>query len=241
MASNPPVGAVPDLRSLTARPSATFLWGDSRAVVNRVLFAVAHANDSGAFWLDLRGPREESGGESPLDLGWIPADRQYVVDQPEDARPQDALGNLALFTVIRSDEPPTALSRISDFLRLPSVAQEILSRSSPGEGHQVVAVANSDRVRRYYPTTPEGVRAVLEPFLEASVHPIFGARSPVGEGRWAFEFVFEVRARTLSSWEKGELVCEKAPEGSPFRAGTAVPLSRFPAIAKALSGTSPSK
>lgn len=236
MASGSRAGPAPDLRSITSRPSALFLWGDSRAVVNRVLFAMSHANDSGAYWLDIKGPRDESGEFDPLDLGWIPRNRRFVVEQPEQARPQDAPANSTLFSVIRPDEPPVALTKLDGFLRLPAVAQELISRSSGDVRPRVVAIANADRVRPYYPTRPSEVRTVLEPFLQASVHPFIGARAPPGDGRWAFEFVFEARATNASSWESGAIVCEKAPDGSAFRSGESTPLTAFPEIASTFRG-----
>jgi hypothetical protein len=226
-------GAPFSLSSIGRRSWATYIWGDSRAVLNRVLFAMVRANDSSPFWLDIRGPEDVDSEPGPVELGWIPANRLFVTGEPAEARPQNAVGNLALTAFVRDDEPPQVLARLSDFLRLPPIVQEIVSRIDRVERSHAVAIANTDRVRRDYPTTVEGVRHVIEPFLAAPVLPFLSATSPPGEGRWAFDFVFEVRAKNLARWREGSLIAEKAPSGAGFPTGKAIPLSSVPDVAKA--------
>jgi hypothetical protein len=226
------------LGSMSRRSWATFLWGDSRAVLNRVLYAMVRANDSSPFWLDIRGPADAPSEPGPVELGWIPPDRLFVTEEPAEARPQNAVGNLALATFVRSDEPPQVLTHLSDFLRLPPIAQEIVSRLERADACHVVAIANTDRVRRDYPTTVEEVRHVIEPFLAAPILPFMAATSPPGDGRWAFDFVIEVRAKDLTHWREGLLLVEKAPPDSGFVKGRRVPLPSVPDLARVLESSS---
>jgi hypothetical protein len=223
----------PSLSALSRGPWATFLWGDPRSVINRVLYALVVANDSSPYWLDIRGPADTPSEPGPVELGWIPPDRLFLTGEPAEARPQNAIGNLALSSLVRGDESPQDLSHLSDFLRLPPIAQEIVSRLNRTEMCHVVAIANGDRVRRDYPTTIEGVRRVIEPFLAAPILPFFSATPPPGEGRWAFDFVFEVRAKSLAHWREGLLVPEKAPPGVGFAVGRPIPLRSLPQLAVA--------
>ena len=201
----------------------------------RVLYGLVQANDPAFYWVDIR----ETGGapdiEGPVELGWIEEDHLYVARQPEDFRPQDALGNLALWTIVRSDEPESTLTRLSDFLRLPDLIQEFISRLAPHEGPRVMAIANTDRVRGFYPTDPHGVRAVLDGFLEGGVLPFMAARAPPGAGRTAFDFVFEVRVGEPKDAEETVLYCEKAPPVSSFRAGDTIPLHQVPDLVEVLA------
>jgi len=223
----------PSLSSLSRGPWATFIWGDSRAVTNRVLYGMVCANDSSPFWLDIRGSTDVPSEPGPVELGWIPPDRLFLTGEPEEARPQKAVGNQALSTLVRGDEPAQVLAHISDFLRLPPIAQEIVSRLNRTETCHVVAIANGDRVRRDYPTTVEGVRHVIEPFLAAPILPFFSATSPPGAGRWAFDFVFEVRAKDLAHWRKGFLVPEKVPSDVEFTVGRPIQLGSIPQLTRA--------
>ena len=221
----------PSLSSLSRRAWATFLWGDSRPVLNRVLFAMVQANDSSPYWLDIRGPANVVSEPGPVELGWIPRDRLFVTGESSDARPQHSGSSPHLSSLVSSDEPPQELSKISDFLRLPPIAQEIVSRVERTQTCHVVAIANSDRVRSEYPMDVEGVRHVIEAFLAAPILPFFCATSPPGPGRWAFDFVFELRAKDLRSWRDGVLVPERAPAGTGFTVGEPIPL---PSIAEVL-------
>ena len=220
-----------ELRSFGRPPSATFLWGGSRPVLLRVLYALVRANDPDFYWLDIRGPADPSAEPGPVELGWIPDSSLFLTREASEARPQDALGNLAMWTIVRSDEPETVLAQVSDFVRLPPIAQDILSRLGLDGRTRAVAIANSDRVREYYPTTPQGVRPVLDAFLGAQVLPFFAAQGTPGEGRWAFDYVFEVRARDVAHWKDGVLVPEKAPPGTGFRIGQGQSLASAPDIA----------
>jgi hypothetical protein len=222
-----------DLTAFSRPVGATFLWGNDRPTLLRVLYAIVHANDPEFHWLGIRERNEVPEVPGPVELGWIPETRLFLTREPTEAEPQDAVANLALWTIVRSDEPETVLARVSDFVRLPPIAQDILSRLGLDDRIHFVAVSNSDRVRRFYPVEPAGVRHVLEAFLNARVIPVFAAQGSPGEGRWAFDFVFEVRAESIARWWEGVLHCEKAPSGSPFRVGESTPLRSIPGIVEA--------
>ena len=220
-----------NLASFARPPSATFLWGESRPVILRVLYAMVRANDPEFYWLDIRGPMDSSEEPGPVELGWVPDSSLFLTGETSEARPQNAPANVAMWTIVRSDEPETVLARVSDFVRLPPIAQDILSRLGLDGRTRAVAIANSDRVRQYYPTTPEGVRPVLDAFLSAQVVPFFGAQGSPGEGRWAFDYVFEVRARDVAHWAEALLVPEKAPPRAGVPVGRPIPFTSLPDLA----------
>lgn len=214
---------------------STFLWGNSRAVVNRVLFAMVRASDPTPFWLELRGRDPSADEPGPVELGWLPPDHVFLADEPAAARPQDAIANMALWTVVRSDEPEAAVARLADFVRLPPIVQEILQRLDQGGGHRAVGVANSDRARGDYPTTVEGVRPVVRALMDGSLLPFFGAVGPPGAGRMAFDFVLELRALDLAHWREGTLTAEKVPQGEELRMGASIRLGDIPGLEDAFS------
>jgi hypothetical protein len=202
---------------------------------------MVRSNDSSPFWLDIREPTDAPTEPGPVELGWISHERLFVVGEPSEARPQNGVGDAALAAFVRGDEPPQVLAHLSDFLRLPPIVQEIVSRIERVDTAHAVAIANTDRVRRDYPTTVEGVRHVIEPFLAAPILPFLSATSPPGEGRWAFDFVFEVRAKDIARWSEGLLIAEKAPSEAGFPTQRAIPLSTIPDIARAFRSSSGSR
>jgi len=218
-----------DLPSLGRRGLSTFLWGPSRAAVNRVLYAMVHAADPEMLWLDL-SPRRSMEDPGPAELGWIPNDRLFRVEDPYLARPQDAVANLALTNVVRGDEPSSSLERVADFIRLPPIAQEIISRADPNGPPHAIAIANSDDVRPDYPHTVEGIRPIVAALAEAPLIPFIASQGTPGAGRMAFAYVFEVRVTDVARWREGSLVAEKAPADSGVRVGVPIPLETIPGI-----------
>jgi hypothetical protein len=224
-----------DLAVLGTGAYGTFLYGSSRTVLLRVAYAFASANDFHPYWVDVRDPNDFLDPPGPVELGWIPDDHLFVVSRSE-AKPQDAMSNLALWTVVRSDEPKSVIGGLTDFLRLPPSLQDILSRYGQDAHRPVFVVANTDRVREYYPRNVIGVKAIVETMLRGGVIPIFASLGPAGPGRLAFDLVLEVDAGDLAHWKDGSLRCERAFEGAPFHPGQRVRLDSIPPVVAALEG-----
>jgi hypothetical protein len=229
---SPPASAF-DLAALGEGTSSTFLYGRSRAVVNRLLYAMARAIDPEPIWLDLSpgalGPGDDAG---PVELGWVPRERLFVTWDIREARPQSAVGQSALMRVVRADDPSGSVARLADFVRLPPIAQEVISRVDVGVPRHALAVANSDRVRRDYPNTIDGVRPIVTQLLEAPLCPLFGVQGVPGPGRMAFSYVFEVRAADVAHWRDGTLVVEKTPRDAPIPNGQEIRLIEIPGLEK---------
>jgi hypothetical protein len=227
--------AVPDLSVFRQGSLAIFLYGSSRTVVLRTAYALARANDVEPYWIDVRDPTDVLDPPGPVELGWIPEDHLFVVSR-SDAKPQDAVSNLAIWTVIRSDEPEAVIGGLADFLRLPMSIQEALSQYGRETQRPVFVVANVDRVRDSYPRDVSGVRGVIDAMLHAKVAPIFAAVGPPGPGRFAFDLVFEVEAPDLKHWQEGFLRCERSSQRSGFHTDQKIPLTSHPGLVAALEG-----
>ena len=223
------------LSTLRTESLATFVYGTSRTAILRVAYAIARANDDDPYWVDVRDPNDYLDPPGPVELGWVPDDHLFVVSRSE-AKPQDAVSNLALWTVVRSDEPKSVIGGLTDFLRLPPPIQDLLSEY--GREHQGPAfvVANTDRVREHYPRNVAGVRGVVDAMLRGGVVPIFACIGPPGPGRFAFDLVFELQAPDLAHWRSGVLRCERASDRGPFRAGQEIPLTSDRRLVAALEG-----
>ncbi len=228
-----------ELASLTRGPWATLVWGSPRPLVNHVLYALGRANDPEVYWLELRERENDPQDTGPARHGWIPEDRFFFTANLEKAKPQDGVANLALASLVRSDEPEQSILRLADFVRLPDVAQEIISRLGAGDHPRVIVIANSDRVRDAFPSSAAGVRPVFDAFLHSNLHPFFSVVGEPTERRFASDFVIEARVPDPGDWESGSLVVEKAPENSGIRPGLSVPFSRVPGLASQFRGIRP--
>ena len=94
--------AIREFSWLGSGPWPTFLYGDSRPVLLRVLYAMARANDRSPFWLQIRDESDAGTPSGPAELGWLDAHKLFCTDT-EQARPPHAVGRLPLLTVIRLD------------------------------------------------------------------------------------------------------------------------------------------
>jgi hypothetical protein len=219
----------PDLRAIAGPGLGTFLYGSDRGPLLEVAYALARMNDPNPYWVDIREAGRGPSMDDPVGRGSIPEDHLFVVTESE-ARPQDAEANMALWTVVRADESSSEIATFTDFLRLPPTVQEAVSRSKSDVARPVFVIANTDRVRPYYPTTAAAVRPIIDTMLRAGVVPIFASVGPPGAGRWAFDIVFEIRAGEAAESRAGVLVCERAPPGGSLATGQVVPFEAVPGL-----------
>jgi hypothetical protein len=224
-----------EFNELTRGLWGTFLYGSPRSLVDRLAYAMARANDANPTWVEIRDATGAPDPGGPSEQRWIPEERLFYLT-PSEAMPQDAVANMAMWTVIRADEPRAVVATFTDFLRLPPAVQEAVSQVGRESSRPVLVVANSDRVRDYYPKEALGVRPIIDAMLSVGVLPVFASVGPPGAGRAAFDFVFEVEAPDLEGWREGSLVCHKAPPGSPVPVETRIPL---PAVSQAVEFLDP--
>jgi hypothetical protein len=196
---------------------------------------MAIACEPNPVWVDFRDATTQPDESGPVARGVVPKDHLYVVTKSE-AKPGPAVTDRSLWTVIRSDEPKDTIAELTDFLRLPPRAQEIVSRAGGQSRRLALVVANSDRVREFYPGYAELIRALIDTSLRANMLPIFASLPPTDPGYLAFDLVFEVRAKGLAEWREGTLRCEKAPTGSEFVRGQTSSLGSLPELASLLDG-----
>jgi hypothetical protein len=219
-----------DFRDLAAQPWTVFVWGESRAVTNRVLFAMAQEADPKLFWFEIGSDAESTKEPGPVESGWIPSDRLYRTHALDEAKPQPEVHDPGLKRVVRYDEPGGDL--LASFLRLPPTTQEILGTMGPPGSRRAIVFANVERVREYYPTTVDGVRPLLQALAHSGVSSYFSLIGSPRMARMAFDYVFAIKgAKELDRWMDGTIVCEHAPPGSDVKIGEPVKLSNVPSIA----------
>ena len=231
----------PILSDRTHGPATVFVGGTSRPVVNGVAFALAEMIDLTPFWLDVRDGKGSFDGPDPASTGWIPPDRLFVSEGGRGLEPEAPGTEQALWTIVRSDEPGSVLSHLTDFLRLPELIQEILSATGTDRDPKALVTANSDRVAHLFPRTAEGLQRFLRTLAASSLSIVAAHTGTVGPGRFGFATVFRLEVESPSNWSEGTIVCEQGIAQGPFAVGRANRLSDIPGIARVLSGLFPAK
>src|SRR5208282_2537111 len=161
-----PTAGAPGLGTGSSRhpaetPTSAIVYGTSRPLVNLLLYALAEEANASFHWLDIRPSGEAPPELDPARLGWIDERRVWTVDPLDALAPDNARANAALFELVREDEPPATLARLSDFLRLPERLQQILAEMASTGRPGVLAVANVHRTGKSFPDS------TLVPILEA--------------------------------------------------------------------------
>lgn len=197
-----------DLPEVWSRgPVTIFVHGESRALVNLVMYGLIEWTTPDYSWIDVRIRNRSPTGLDPVALGAIPSGRIVVVDRLDEMAPDPIRGN-AVWSVIRSDEPPDSMRSLSDFVRLPRPVQQALALTGGGTRPGAVALSNAHRLVALYDgtTVPDTLRTVVA--LGASLFVSFADEAP--DSRYAFDFVLKVDGASPEVWSESELIVEKS-------------------------------
>jgi len=218
------------------QPCSIYVYGDCRPVVNGVAFAMADMLDLAPLWLEVRDPQDGHEEPTVVSAGWIAPDRLFLSDSGSGLEPNDAVANLALWNVVRSDEPSEVLADLTDFLRLPLLIQEVIGHTTTESSPRAIVVANVERVQHLFPQEPGSLRRFLRSILNRSVSLVVAHTGSPVEQRSAFNAVFRVHASTLAAWNVGSLECERGLMRGPYSVGRPRRLSHIPSVARVLTG-----
>lgn len=209
------------------RAFAIIVSGRARGLVNRVAFSMAQSLDAAPFWLEIV---EHGEVPEPLRMGWVPPERLYVTERPEDLEPARAVGNLALWGVVRSDEPATLLAQLTDFVRLPPLVQEVLGRTAADSQLRAVAVGNADRIGPLFSQRPDEVTWLVDFLRASSLCLILASTGYVGPSRTAFDCEFHVTGDSLERWSEATITCERSRVTGTVPIGRPFPIRAIPGI-----------
>jgi hypothetical protein len=234
----PPRTPGPDAASalperLRQGPTSVLVYGPSRPLVNLALFALAEATTPDFQWVDIQVPGEQRLRCDPVELGWVADEHRWTVDHPSALRPENLAANLALFALIRADEPSPSLVQVTEFLRLPEISQRILAARPPMGQPGVVAVPNAHRVMATFGLGQ--IPAILSVHRTAGYSVYVGYAEAPGTGRELFDVVFRLDGERLSDWRPSHIVCEKGLASGPLARRQAVELADVPLMAEVLS------
>jgi len=217
---------------ILAERSSTILCGDDRPLLNWVAYAMAMQTDPEFVWTDVRVPGQELNPTDLLAQNLVPSSRFRVLET-SDLIPNDAAANVGVSAVIRSDETPTNVQRLLDFLRLPTETQRMIEGIRASDRPRVAVLSNGHRVLAHYAssdTTARTIRAITD----SGVTFIMTFADDRPKGRFVFDNVLDVDGRLADGWRQASFMVEKWPIGAPFATGSKVRLVDFLPVASVL-------
>jgi hypothetical protein len=217
------------------QPCSIYVHGECRPLVNGVAFAMAEMLDLSPLWLEVRTKARSRLEPSISRAGWVPPERLFLSDAGSGLEPNHLIANLALYNVVRSDEPAEILLELTDFLRLPELIQQAIGAATERASPRAIGVANSERVSHLFPRDRPSLQAFLTSIQHRSISLVAAHTGPVGDQRFAFDAVFQVLGPSLGAWAAGALVCEKGLAKGPYAIGRSRPLAEIGRVARVLA------
>lgn len=170
-------------------PSSYFLRGRDRLRLDQVAARIARYLDRGFVWLDFQDPARDEPTRAPALEGLLGAGHLRVIDDPVRVRGHDPAASGALWSMLRPDEDPTTVQRITDFLGLPEMLQDLLGAvGGEGSTRRAIVMANVERLAGVTALGPAYFRSMNRAFNRAGVTMI---ATEVGRGaseRYGFDF-----------------------------------------------------
>ncbi|MGA8663975.1 MAG: hypothetical protein WB809_02750 [Thermoplasmata archaeon] len=221
------------------RPTSVFVVGPNDLLVNWVTVALLAPYPSRLYWTAVQLPGEKFGSLDPLGRGIIPADRVDVVN-PNELRREESAGRqaeVAAATVLRADEPPEYVRRLTEFLRLPSHSQRLLASTTSGPEVPILVASNAQRLMSLFPNPSIG--PTVQAFLDTGATLVLLWAGTPPARRKIFDIVLHVDGNEVLRWREATLWCEQGIATGPLSSGKRPRLAELPSIAKFLETALP--
>jgi hypothetical protein len=218
---------VPGSRWTDGFAPSVYLWGSSRPSVNLVLYAMAGRIDSEFAWLQVsdRGAPDEV--DRLLMAGWKRPRLDRVAMRAEELLPRPEVEHSFLRRLLDDEGENGEAEMLRQFVTLPPLVQQVVSRHVPHPGTKVLAIPNADRLADLYVGRPFELESLLRVLEETSVSLLVGRSNGPGPLRQLFQYVMEVRVPDLDSWPEGLLIVERAPSENAEFVGQAFSLGQL--------------
>jgi hypothetical protein len=214
--------------------TSVFIAGSSRPLLKWVALALLEPYASRVYWTDIRIEGEEPEPDDPIATNVVSPDRVHVL-HPLDLRTDDAdvaRAEAVAPKMFHSDEPPEAVRRIFNFLRLPEHSQQRIVSTFAGDEPAILVLANAQRLVGVFPAERTGpmVNAVVD--AGACIVSLWTeALPPV---RSAFDMVLLVEGGNPADWRSAQMRCEKGIASGPLAHGVTVRLDSLSCLASVL-------
>lgn len=215
---------------LFVRPTSLFLSAPSPTLIPWVLYGLAHAGSPRFHWVQLEDPAPAP--VSPAEMGWIPPDCRWTLPEADLRGSSTAAEPRGLASLLQRDDDGEAAARLLGFLRLPDIAQRILSEPPPAGRSGVLVVPNAQRADGVCPWF--AAAPLIELLAGSGYSLVVGCSGAPSTGRAAFATILRLEESSAGHWQDARLICEKGAAPVPLRSGTSARLVEIPYLATVL-------
>jgi hypothetical protein len=191
-------------------------------------FALAKFIDPSFRWITVR----ESSTEPSAEESWIHRlvpEAQIPLPLPVSDLGQGPTVDKPTFESMVRLEGATADKVALDLLLLlPERFQRMLDESVPPNILRAIVVANTNRVRAFYPQDPGRLRGLMEIFPRHGISIITTSMPPPFEGRYGYSVSLRLDVESAETWRIAQLVVEKGLPSGEFSTGRTISCNDLP-------------
>jgi len=209
-------------------PFSYYVWSRSRRASHVMAFAVAKFIDPSFRWITVR----ELAAEPSVEESWVrrllPETRVPAPISVADLGEGPRVSRETFDSLIRPEGATADRIALDHFLLLPPRIQRILDESDSPSGPRVVVVANTNRIRMFYPADPGRLRAMMDVFPRHGLSVITTSIPPPYEGRYGYSIALRLDVESAEEWRTAHLVVEKGLPSGELRTGTTFSPDQLP-------------
>jgi hypothetical protein len=154
---------------------------------------------------------------------------------PDDKGAQRA--EVAAATMIKSDETPGSIEGLLEFLRMPSHAQQLISKTGSATLPPILVTANSPRLATVY--SPERTDPLMKAMLESGSSQVALWAEATTDSVGIFNVILHLEGSEVADWRHETARCEKGLASGPLASGERVRLQDLRSVAAVLEKTIP--
>lgn len=210
-------------------PLGYYVWSRSPRAGHVLAFAIAKFVDPAFRWMSIRESSSVPAEEERWVHQLLPEDRILEPLSPSDLGKSPRVPRTTFDAMIRPEGAAAERIALDHFFLLPERVQRILDEPTSSSLPRVVVVANTNRVRDFYPTDPDRLRAYTDVFPRTGISMITTSIPPPYKGRYGFDIVLRLDVASTSDWRNAHLVVEKGTRSGDFRTGVTLSSDQLPA------------
>jgi|SRR5271157_186569 len=209
-------------------PFSYYVWSRSRRAGHVLAFAIAKFIDPSFRWITVRETAAEPSVEEPWVHRILPDAQIPVPVSVTDLGQGPRVPRETFDSTIRPEGALTERVALDHFLLLPPRIQHMLDEGEASSTPRAIVVANTNRVRLFYPSDPDRLRAFMEVFPRNGISIITTSLPPPYEGRYGYSIALRLDVESADEWRRAHLVVEKGLLSGDLRTGASFPSEELP-------------